>query len=367
NIPNFTLRDLMNAGVHYGHKTLRWNPKMSPFIYGERNNVHIMDLRKTYPMLKHALDVIYDVVLNNGRILFVGTKLQASESIAEAAKKCGQYYVNHRWLGGMLTNWSTVSKSIKTLIDLEQQVEAQNQFEMASSAEANAAPSEDEISQEIEQSSNVVKFTKKEVLDLTRKCTNLERNLGGIRNMNGMPDLVIVLDVNKDDIAVAEACKLGIPIVGIVDSNSNPDNITHPVPGNDDATRAISFYCNLFAETVLNAMQQSFVNAGIDISQMAEGGEGDIINLQKAQQLKQGKAKTEVVAKPKTKLVKATKAKPVDVTDKTVEKAKDKSSEAKKPSTEAKVKKVNAAKTDATSKDAASIVAEGTEAKTAEK
>lgn len=222
----FTLRDLLEAGVHFGHHPRRWNPKMAPYIYGERNKVHIIDLQITAPLLHRALKAITEVVAKGGRILFVGTKRQASQKIAEAAKACGQYYINHRWLGGTLTNWSTISKSIKKLED----------FETKLSGEASG-------------------LTKKEALRLSREKLKLDLALGGIRSMGGRPDLVVVIDTNKEAIAIEEAAKLNIPVVAVLDTNSSPEGITYPVPGNDDAGKAIDLYCKLFVEAVLQGLQ----------------------------------------------------------------------------------------------------------------
>ncbi len=236
-VPTFTMRQLLEAGAHFGHHTRRWNPKMAPYIFGIRNKIHIIDLQQTVPMLYAALNVVRDVVGGGGRVLFVGTKRAASDIVTDAATRCGQYYVNHRWLGGMLTNWKTISRSIKTLKDLEQQL------------------SEEEATG----------LTKKELLKLTRRRDKLERALGGIKEMGGRPDILIVIDTNKEAIAVAEAKKLGIPVVGVVDSNSDPEAIKHPVPGNDDAMRAISFYCELFAGAVIDGLQKELAASGADV------------------------------------------------------------------------------------------------------
>lgn len=237
-LPNFTMNELLEAGVHYGHRTMRWNPRMEPYLYGARNDIHIIDLQKTVPMLNRALKVVHDVVAKNGRVLFVGTKPQASDIISEFAKRCGQYYVNHRWLGGMLTNWNTVSASIRTLRNIEDRL---NNPEIAA------------------------RLTKKEVLDLTRYREKLERSLGGIREMGGRPDLLFVIDTNKEKLAVQEAVKLNIPVVAIVDSNSNPDEVTYPIPGNDDATRSIALYCKLISDAALSGIQDGLAYAGVDI------------------------------------------------------------------------------------------------------
>lgn len=235
-VPTFTMRQLLEAGVHFGHHTRRWNPKMEQFIFGTRNKVHIIDLQQTVPMLYAALNTTRDIAAGGGRVLFVGTKRAASEIVAESAKKCGQYYVNHRWLGGMLTNWKTISHSIKTLRDLE----------VALSAEESGG------------------LTKKELLNLTRQRDKLELALGGIKEMGGRPDMLVVIDTNKEDIAIREANKLGIPIAAVVDSNSNPNDVTLPIPGNDDAMRAIQLYCDLFAGAVLDGLQQEMATSGAD-------------------------------------------------------------------------------------------------------
>ena len=248
-LPAITIRELIEAGVHFGHKTMRWNPKMCSYLYGIKDGVHIIDLQQTLPLLTVALQKIYDIAKNNGRILFVGTKMQASDVIAEEAKRCGQYYVNHRWLGGMLTNWSTINRSIRKLYELEKSIE-----------EADA---EDEVSDNL-------KYTKKERLDITRKIEKLEKSLGGIREMGGVPDLLFIIDTNKEDIAIEEAKKLGIPIAAILDSNSNPDFIDYPIPGNDDATRAIKLYCRLVSDTVLRGMQESLIASGVDLGDVAD-------------------------------------------------------------------------------------------------
>ncbi|MEL0144482.1 MAG: 30S ribosomal protein S2, partial [Alphaproteobacteria bacterium] len=227
-VPTFTMRQLLEAGVHFGHNTRRWNPKMEQYIFGVRNGIHIIDLQQTVPMLYAALNAARDVASNGGRVLFVGTKRAASDIVAESARKCGQYYVNQRWLGGMLTNWKTISNSIKTLKDLEEQL----------SGDATKG------------------LTKKELLNLTRQRDKLEMALGGIKEMGGRPDLIVVIDTNKEDLAIKEAKKLGIPVVGVVDSNSNPINIDMPIPGNDDAMRAIQLYCDLFAGAVIDGLQQ---------------------------------------------------------------------------------------------------------------
>jgi small subunit ribosomal protein S2 len=228
-LPDFSMRQLLEAGVHFGHQSHRWNPKMAEYIFGTRNNIHIIDLTQSVPMLHRALQAISDTVAQGGRILFVGTKRQAQDAIAEAAKRSAQYYVNSRWLGGTLTNWKTVSNSIKRLRTLE---------EMLSSNEAQG-------------------YTKKERLTLQRERDKLDRSLGGIKDMGGLPDLVFVIDTNKEDIAIKESRRLGIPVAAIVDTNCDPNGITHVVPGNDDASRAITLYCDLVAKAALDGISRA--------------------------------------------------------------------------------------------------------------
>ena len=237
-LPTFTMRSLLEAGVHFGHSTRRWNPKMAPFLFGDRNKIHIIDLGQTAPMLYSAMQAVRDVVAGGGRVLFVGTKRQASEKVAEAAKSCGQYYVNHRWLGGMMTNWQTISGSIKRLRTLD------------------------------DMTSNVDKMkglTKKELLKLSREHEKLERALGGIKDMGGLPAILFVIDTNKEAIAIAEANKLGIPVIAVLDSNSSPDGVDYPVPGNDDAIRAITTYCDLIAGSALDGIQAEATASGVDV------------------------------------------------------------------------------------------------------
>ncbi len=248
NIPSISIRELIEAGVHFGHKTMRWNPKMSSYLYGIKDDVHVIDLQQTLPLLTLALEKIYEVAKNNGRILFVGTKTQASEVVSEAAKRCGQYYINHRWLGGTLTNWSTINKSIKKLTDLEKSLQGSGE----------------------DGETEGLNFTKKEKLDITRKIAKLEKSLGGIREMGAVPNLLFVIDTNIEKIAIDEAKKLGIPVVAILDSNSDPDNINFPIPGNDDATRAIKLYCRLVSDAILLGMQESLIAAGVDIGESSD-------------------------------------------------------------------------------------------------
>jgi small subunit ribosomal protein S2 len=240
-LPSFTMRQLLEAGVHFGHHTRRWNPKMKPYLFGVRNGVHIIDLTQTVPLLEQAMKVVRDTVAAGGRVLFVGTKPAATERVAEAARRCGQYYVNHRWLGGMMTNWQTISASIKRLRELDDRL-----------------------------AGDIVGLTKKETLDLSREREKLERSLGGIKEMGGLPDILVVIDTNKEAIAVQEARKRGIPIVAILDSNSDPDGITYPVPGNDDAIRAISLYCELLSTAVLDGIREEIKASGGDIGEAAE-------------------------------------------------------------------------------------------------
>ncbi len=274
-IPSVTISELLDAGVHFGHKTSRWNPKMAPYIYGIRDDVHIVDLQQTAGLTKRALKAVYEVVKNNGKILFVGTKVQASTIIAEHAEKCGQYYVNHRWLGGMLTNWGTISKSIKKLEQLEKTLE------------------DEEISSS---------YTKKELLEITRKCDKLKKSLGGIRALGGKPDLLFIIDTNKEHLAIDEAKKLGIPILAIVDTNSNPDNIDYLIPGNDDAIRSIKLYCELVAGAALAGIEDSLVASGVDIGELASTREGKnaaakkVTKLKTAKKVTSNQAETEVSA-----------------------------------------------------------------------
>ncbi len=240
-LPEFTMRQLLEAGVHFGHQTQRWDPKMGQYIYGDRNGIHIMDLTQTVPMLDAALNVIRETVAKNGRVLFVGTKRQAAGPIAEAAEKCAQYYMNHRWLGGTLTNWQTVSQSINRLKAIDEQ--AATGFEG---------------------------LTKKERLGMERDQGKLQASLGGIAEMGGRPDLLFIIDVKKEALAVAEAQKLGIPIVAVVDTNCSPDGIDYVIPGNDDASRAISLYCDLAARAALDGMSAQLGAAGVDLGAMEE-------------------------------------------------------------------------------------------------
>jgi len=240
-LPEFSMRQLLEAGVHFGHQTQRWSPRMSPFIYGARNGIHILDLTQTVPMLDQALKAVRDTVAKGGRVLFVGTKRQASGPIAEAAEKSAQYYMNHRWLGGTLTNWKTVSQSIQRLRMIDEKMEG--------GAEG---------------------LTKKERLGMERDQAKLQASLGGIRVMGGVPDLLFVIDVKKEALAIAEANKLGIPVVAVVDTNCSPDGVDYIIPGNDDAARAISLYCDLAARAALDGMTAQLGAAGVDLGELEE-------------------------------------------------------------------------------------------------
>lgn len=239
-MPSFTMRQLLEAGVHFGHNTRRWNPKMEPYIFGARNNVHIIDLQQTVPMLQRAMNALRDVATAGGRVLFVGTKRQASRMIAQSAERCGQFYVDHRWLGGMLTNWATIQRSIARLKALDAQLGNEEETQG---------------------------LTKKELLQLTRERDKLEKALGGIKEMSAVPDIIVVIDTNKEAIAVAEANKLKIPVIAVIDSNSDPKGIDYPVPGNDDSLRAIEIYLELFWGAVLDGLAQEVALSGGDLGE----------------------------------------------------------------------------------------------------
>ena len=262
-IPTFTMRQLLEAGIHFGHHTRRWNPKMEEFIFGERNKIHIIDLEKTVPMLYAALEIIHEIAKKGGKILFVGTKRSASDIIASSAINCGQFYVNHRWLGGMLTNWETVSKSIKRLKDLESKIET----------------------------GEINNLTKKEKLNIERSKEKLELNLGGIKNMPGLPDAIFVIDINKESIAVQEAKKLNIPVVAICDTNTDPNNIDFPIPGNDDAVRSISLYCDLFGSAILSGMEEYLAESGIDVGNAETHADEEIPSDQEIVSIEEADAK----------------------------------------------------------------------------
>ncbi|ABC22386.1 30S ribosomal protein S2 [Rhodospirillum rubrum] len=236
-LPTFSMRQLIEAGCHFGHNTRRWNPKMAPYLYGQRDNVHIIDLQQTVPMLYRAMQAVRDVTAGGGRVLFVGTKRQAQDVVAEHARRCGQYYVNHRWLGGMLTNWKTISHSIKRLRDLEERFGG----------------------------GDLLGLTKKEQLNLGREKDKLDMALGGIKEMGGLPDMLFIIDTVKESLAVNEANKLGLPVVAVIDSNSDPRGITYPIPGNDDAIRAIQTYCELISGAAIDGIQAQLGAAGVDV------------------------------------------------------------------------------------------------------
>jgi len=280
-MPVVTLKELFEAGVHFGHNTRRWNPKMRSYLFGVRNGVHIIDLEQTVPLMQRSLQQLRDVAASGGRILFVGTKRQAQEKVAEAATRSGQYYVNHRWLGGMLTNWNTISKSIKRLRELNDKLEKQGD-----------------------------KFTKKESLQMTRSRDKLERALGGIKDMGGVPDILFVIDTVKESLAIEEAVKLGIPVVAVLDSNSDPDSITFPIPGNDDAARAIQLYCDIASQAVLDGIEAEVIASGEDV--------GAAVNVPKSEtkvskkEAKASKADKADKAKKADKVDKAEKADKID-------------------------------------------------------
>ncbi|PIE10501.1 MAG: 30S ribosomal protein S2 [Rhodobacterales bacterium] len=243
-LPEFSMRQLLEAGVHFGHQTQRWNPRMEQYIYGSRNGIHIFDLTQTVPMLDAALNAVRETVAKGGRILFVGTKRQAARPVAEAAEKSAQFYMNHRWLGGTLTNWQTVSQSINRLRAIDEA--AENGFEG---------------------------LTKKERLGMEREQAKLQASLGGIREMGGVPDMLFIIDVKKEDLAIAEAKKLGIPVVAVVDTNCSPDGVDYMIPGNDDAARAIALYCDLVSRAALDGMSAQLGAAGVDLGELEEMAE----------------------------------------------------------------------------------------------
>ena len=243
-LPDYNMRQLLEAGVHFGHQTHRWNPKMAPFIFGERNGIHVIDLSQTVPLLHQALVAVRDVVAGGGRVLFVGTKRQAAEPVSRHASQCAQFFMNSRWLGGTLTNWQTISNSIKRLRELETMLDGDGAGGL----------------------------TKKEILNLTRERQKLERALGGIKEMGGVPEMMFVVDTNKESIAIAEAKTLGIPVVAILDSNCDPDGIDYPIPGNDDAARAIELYCDLISKAAIAGIEEGNISAGVDLGAAEEPG-----------------------------------------------------------------------------------------------
>jgi len=238
-VPTVSMQQLIEAGAHFGHQTHRWNPRMKPYIFGSRNGVHIIDLSQTVPLMARALDFVSSTVRAGGKVLFVGTKRQAQDPIADAARRCGQHFVNHRWLGGMLTNWRTISQSIKRLKSLEEQL-----------------------------SGEIAGLTKKEVLQLTRERDKLEMSLGGIRDMGGIPDVMFVIDANKEELAIKEAGVLGIPVVAVLDTNVDPKGIAFPIPGNDDAARAVRLYCEAVGQAASRGHDEGVVDSGADIGSM---------------------------------------------------------------------------------------------------
>ena len=299
-LPEFSLRQLLEAGVHFGHQTQRWDPLMEPFIYGSRNGIHILDLTQTVPMLDQALNVVRETVAKGGSILFVGTKRQASSPIAEAAEKCAQYYMNHRWLGGTLTNWKTVSQSIQRLKSIDEQVA----------------------------SGSIEGLTKKERLGVEREHAKLKASFDGIAEMGGVPDLVFVVDVKKEALAVAEANKLGIPVVAVVDTNCSPTGIDYMIPGNDDASRAIGLYCDLISRAALDGMSAQLGAAGVDLGEMDEAPSEEILSEVSAEEVKTETIKDGETVEPK--------ADGKDVSEKVEVTTKKSKASAKKPKTAAK-------------------------------
>ena len=267
-LPDYNMRQLLEAGVHFGHQTHRWNPKMAPFIFGERNGIHVIDLSQTVPLLHQALVAVRDVVAGGGRVLFVGTKRQAAEPISRHANQCAQFFMNSRWLGGTLTNWQTISNSIKRLRDLETMLDGDGAGGL----------------------------TKKEILNLTREREKLERALGGIKEMGGVPELMFVVDTNKESIAIAEAKTLGIPVVAILDSNCNPDGIDYPIPGNDDAARAIELYCDLISKAAISGIEDGNISAGVDLGASEEPAIEAVLEAAPAEVAPVEEAPTEVAA-----------------------------------------------------------------------
>ena len=252
-MPNFTMRELLEAGIHFGHQKKRWNPKMEPYLFGERNGIHIIDLQQTFPLINTALKVLRDVGANGGRVLFVGTKRQAQKIVADSAVNTGQYYMNHRWLGGTLTNWKTISKSIVRLKSYDEVLNKEDSG-----------------------------LTKKELVGMEKKRIKLELSLGGIKDMGSLPDALFVIDTNKEQIAIKEANVLKIPVIAVIDSNSNPDGVNFPIPGNDDATRAIALYCKLASEAILDGLHQAtFSSAGKDLGASEEIQENMVVSKSK--------------------------------------------------------------------------------------
>ena len=308
-LPEFSLRQLLEAGVHFGHQTQRWDPLMEPYIYGSRNGIHILDLTQTVPMLDQALNIVRETVAKGGSILFVGTKRQASSPIAEAAEKCAQYYMNHRWLGGTLTNWKTVSQSIQRLKAIDEQVA----------------------------SGSIEGLTKKERLGVEREHAKLKASFDGIAEMGGVPDLVFVVDVKKEALAVAEANKLGIPVVAVVDTNCSPSGVDYMIPGNDDASRAIGLYCDLISRAALDGMSAQLGAAGVDLGEMDESPTEEILTEAVEEESKSTETSEEEVKKPKEDDKKA--ADKVEVTTKKSKAAAKKPKVTAKKATASKAKK----------------------------
>ena len=308
-LPEFSLRQLLEAGVHFGHQTQRWDPLMEPYIYGSRNGIHILDLTQTVPMLDQALNIVRETVAKGGSILFVGTKRQASSPIAEAAEKCAQYYMNHRWLGGTLTNWKTVSQSIQRLKSIDEQVA----------------------------SGSIEGLTKKERLGVEREHAKLKASFDGIAEMGGVPDLVFVVDVKKEALAVAEANKLGIPVVAVVDTNCSPSGVDYMIPGNDDASRAIGLYCDLISRAALDGMSAQLGAAGVDLGEMDESPTEEILTETVEEESKSTETSEEEVKKPKEDDKKA--ADKVEVTTKKSKAAAKKPKVTAKKATASKAKK----------------------------
>ena len=328
-LPEFSLRQLLEAGVHFGHQTQRWDPLMEPYIYGSRNGIHILDLTQTVPMLDQALNIVRETVAKGGSILFVGTKRQASSPIAEAAEKCAQYYMNHRWLGGTLTNWKTVSQSIQRLKSIDEQVA----------------------------SGSIEGLTKKERLGVEREHAKLKASFDGIAEMGGVPDLVFVVDVKKEALAVAEANKLGIPVVAVVDTNCSPSGVDYMIPGNDDASRAIGLYCDLISRAALDGMSAQLGAAGVDLGEMDESPTEEILTEAVEEESKSTETSEEEVKKPKEDDKKA--ADKVEVTTKKSKAAAKKPKVTAKKATASKAKKKDEVK----ASDSASVEDKKTKSK----
>ena len=328
-LPEFSLRQLLEAGVHFGHQTQRWDPLMEPYIYGSRNGIHILDLTQTVPMLDQALNIVRETVAKGGSILFVGTKRQASSPIAEAAEKCAQYYMNHRWLGGTLTNWKTVSQSIQRLKSIDEQVA----------------------------SGSIEGLTKKERLGIEREHAKLKASFDGIAEMGGVPSLVFVVDVKKEALAVAEANKLGIPVVAVVDTNCSPSGVDYMIPGNDDASRAIGLYCDLISRAALDGMSAQLGAAGVDLGEMDESPSEEILTETPEDENKSENASEEEAKKPKVDDKKASEK--VEVTTKKSKASAKKPKAATKKTPASKDKK----KDDQKASDSSSVEDKKTESK----